>query len=669
MKIRLVIGLLLTFGPLTTSAQTNKVSTHAGRKGIWVLCGDQLPKDFTYRILRQKGTESWIKLADLSFPKSKEEVQAEMQNSQLQANLDNVPLSDSKLTSVWQRLTDAVTIQIPNELKTDYSLRKASGNAWFDVTADSVTNYVYKVQMIGKKDEIIAENTSKEVSYPAKPFETNIKPLILKSINGIMVGEFELIDAGIMQTCKVFRSYYLRSGYEEIQGDVFFSVRDNKKIIQITDKTAVAKVPYTYSILPVDAAGNYGLPSPDLKAFNVADNTIIPSVYNFTTTSLEAEKAIKLSWKLKNTKDITAINIFKSATYAGEYRKVASLPATDTVFIDCFARPIETYYYTIRLSGNYEQSPTSPRIPGILKASNANNFPPQNLSLVQDKNTVTLTWNKTENDTRAYYVYRANGRNGKMEQISKLIITDSSAVSYIDTLSANASSSMYTYAVADQNTSYTISPLSEPVFAYSQGVNTLPIPHNVIARIDNKQVQIIWPNMLAESPYIQGYVVYRRAKSIDGKIVETSKQLSQNLISATVNNYTDNTTTEGMVYYYSVKTVADDQKTMSSPSLEAGITIQPNKVNEIANVRVFPSGKTVAIKWDNPIGDEIKIIKIIRTTDGKEGAEEIASLTAVQQTFSDTKVTTGSTYYYQLQVENKLGKKSKLTEAVGVKIY
>ncbi|RZL61619.1 MAG: hypothetical protein EOO93_12900 [Pedobacter sp.] len=558
---------------------------------------------------------------------------------------------------------------IPLELKDNYPLRSASGNAWFDATADSSINYTYKVQIINRKDEVLTENESKVTAYPAKPFATEIIPLSLKSVNGTMLGEFELVNAGLMKSCKVFRSYYLRSGFEEIQGEPLFVDRDGKKIIQITDRTAVPKVPYTYAVIPVDAAGNFGNPSADLKAFNVVDNTIVPSVINFNTTSLETEKAIKLTWDIKDSKDIISIDIYKSKTYDTGYTKVASLAAKETSFLDTDVKPVETYYYAVTLHGAYEVSPSSPRVPGILKASNKNDFSPQNLSLVQDKNLVHLKWQRVEEDTRAYYVYRGNGANGKMEQISKLIITDSTNISYTDTLSQAAQAGIYYYAVADQNTSYAISQLSDKVIAYHKGINALPIPYNVVVRQANDGIlQVIWPNMRAESGYINGYKLYRRAKSIDGKQEEALKQIGDNVISSTVNSYTDSTAKDGMVYYYSVKTVDDDQTTLSSPSLEAGITIQPIKINGVANVQIFSNDKAITVKWNNPIADDIKAIKVIRSAEGKED-EEIASLPPTISAFSDTKIIKGNTYYYQLQVENKQGKKSKMTDAVGVKIY
>ncbi|MDR6785324.1 fibronectin type 3 domain-containing protein [Pedobacter africanus] len=667
---RFMFAVVLLLNITLVNAQNNTVSTHAGPKGIWVLCGKQLPKDFTYRVLRQKNKEAWVKQVDLRFPESKEELRGELLKIQGLSGLTASPMADAGLELVWDRLTDVLTVNLPNEMLENYPLRQANGTAWYDSTADSAIGYAYKVQVIGSKEEVISESSSKETYFPGKSPETNLSPLSIRSVNGTITGEYSVVNRGLMNSCRIFRSYYLRKGFEEVQGEPIFLTRDSALILQFTDKTTVEKVPYTYAIRSVDAAGNTGGFSAELSAFNVADKSIIPSVMNFKTSSVEKEKAIQLSWNLKDSKDVISIDIFKGADYDGNYVKIASVSPKDTTYLDHYANPVETYYYTIRLNGTYEKSPASPRVSGILKASSGNYFPPKNLRLMQRKNVVNLVWERTEEDTRAYYVYRSVGKTQRMERISPVIITDSAIVSYTDTLAKNMGPGMYAYAVSDQNTSYELSDLSKPVFAHIQGPDPLPVPHDLTVMNEGRGVlRVSWPDMRNESPFVQGYMLYRRAKAINDTVTEPLKPLGLGLLDPVTNTYRDSAVKTDMVYYYSLRTVGNDEETMSSPSLEAGITIQPHVINGAANVRVFRSGAAVAVKWNNPVGDELKSVKIIRSTEGREETEEIASLNATTENFADTKVTVGNTYYYQVQIENKLGKKSRMTDAVGIKVY
>ncbi|MEO6979791.1 MAG: hypothetical protein ABI113_15490 [Mucilaginibacter sp.] len=639
----------------------------AGPKGIWVICGDALPKNFTYRILRQKDNGNWTALADLAFPKSKEEVQATLINVERLAGLGVAPLSETRLNSVWERITSAVAKSNPPEMLNQYALRQATGTAFYDATATINIKYKYRVQVIATDKKALSEVTSSDVAFPGAKFNTTIKPQMVNPTRDGIYAEFEIMEKGPMITCKIFRSYYLRSGYEEISAEPIFLTRNGKTIVTFNDNTAAPKVPYSYFLLPIDPAGNVGDFSPELKAFNVPDKSIQASVTNFKTKSVEADKAIKLSWNLKNKQNITSVDIYKGDVFDGKYIKIASLRATDTVYLDHYVKPVETYYYTIKLNGNFESSPVSPRVPGILKASNKNMFAPQNLRALQQGNLVKLFWQKNEPDTRAYYVYRAIAPNGAFKQITPIIISDSSYISYTDTLPVTVKPTNYVYAVADQNTSYAIGPKSAPVVVYMQN-DALPIPYDVVIRKTNAGYpQIIWPNLQKGQAVIGGYGVYRRAVTADGKSADTLKQLTPNYLPANINQYTDSTTKPGYTYYYSIRTINNGGINKSSASLEAGFTITEDRVNPVANVRVFASGKSIILKWNNPMGESIKSVKVLRASEGQQPAE-IASLNADNENYTDKDVAEGTVYYYCFVIENSKGKTSNITQPLGIKL-
>ncbi|WEK21417.1 MAG: hypothetical protein P0Y49_09730 [Candidatus Pedobacter colombiensis] len=640
-----------------------------GRAGIWIICGDKLPKGSGYKIMRQKGNAGWIDLAELRMPATVEQVRAELLNVQRIAGLDLAPISQVKLDSLWQRINARTNEFSPPEIQGDYALRSAIGTAWYDATADSLTSYNYKVQLLQKNAPPTEGQITGFTTYPGEKFSTDIKPVLINPSKEGIYAEFEVVDQGKMTHCKVFRGYYMRSGYQEINVSPMFISRNNKLFISFTDKTAVEKVPYTYVLMPFDAVGNTGLQSPEIRAFNVPEKSIVPSVTNFKAISAEKEKAIKLSWKLPATQNITSVDIYKSRTFDGKYQKIASLGSSDSLYLDHLVDPITTYYYTIGLNGVYESSPLSPRVPGVLKASNENRFPPQNLQLRQNGQEVILTFSRMEPDTRAYHIYRARGREGIFEQLGLPIITDSSRIAFIDTIPATATSEVYAYAVADQNTSYVISPRTEAVYAYTSGSAKLPIPHDVYVRkTDDQKLQVIWPDMRRESATIQGYLLYRHVEPLDSTAKGTAAVLlSQSVIPATVNCYTDSLIEEGNRYFYSIKTVGETLKNSSSPSLEAGYTLYADIPGGLANVKAFGTGDAVELHWDNPMGQELRAIKIFRAEEGKP-AVEIASLPANKEAFTDKTVKTGNVYYYSFKVQNSKGKTSMPTTPIGIRL-
>ncbi len=656
----LITSLSITLLSGICSAQKPAAVAVAGVKGNWVICGDALPKNFTYRVFRQRENGDWTPVADVKMPAAKEEIKAGLYNAQQSAGLDIIPLDDQRLQSLWERLQADVAKTSPPEIQEDLPLRSATGTAWYDTKAEKGIVYRYKVQMVARGDAG-TEALTNTIKYPAEKFVTDIRPSSVKPILSGITVEFEVADRGVMTHCKVLRSYYLRTGFEEIDAEPLFINTSGKTYITFTDHSAAPKVPYTYAILPLDGAGNPGIPSPETKVFNVAENTITPSVHDFRAYSAESQKAIRLGWKLANTKNIVSIDIYKSDSYNGQYHKIAGVAAADTSYTDNNVSPITQYFYTIKLNGDYETSPASPRIPGILKASEPNPLPPLNVDLKQDGNKVILTWKRTKHSTHAYFIYRADG-DGPMRQIGSPLVTDSINIKYVDVLPEQHSAGVYRYSVADENTSYVISPKSQPMYAYSEGSSTLPIPYKLTVREGrNHKLMILWADLRNTSGNFSGYRLYRRSGNTPAQPV------SGRLLGKNVNVFVDSLPHPAGTYYYSLRTVGADDKSLSSPSLEAGYTFYDEQLLMLSNIKALPSGNAVQLSWNVPIGQDIKEVQVFRAAEGKE-PQLLTSVAADNPSYVDTAVTAGTIYYYTFVAKNSKGATSAMTDAVGVHI-
>lgn len=642
--------------------QKTSLDAIAGPHGIWVICGDKLPKNFNYIIARQKNGGEWIKVATVKMPASKEQIQADLLYNEKAAGLDIQPLGQERLQAVWDRVSANIINNSPPEMQNDLPLRAATGTAWYDAEADSATTYRYRVQVNGAEGN--PENATNIIRFPVKKFITDIKPSLIKPAMGGIYGEFRVLDKGQMTRCKILRSYYLRGGFEEINVTPLFISRGGQLLIGFNDNSAMPKVPYTYVVQPIDAAGNKGFASPELKAFDVAEKSIVPSVHQFRTYSDEKRRAVRLGWKLADTKNITSIDIYKSATFNGTYTKLGSVSATDTSYYDYNVKPITTYYYTVKLNGNYETSTASPRVPGILKASDKNLYPPLNVQLRQDNDKVILSWEKNEPDTRAYFVYRANRRTGELKQLGPPIVTDSARVSFTDVLPVSGAAVTYAYAIADENTSYAISPKSDTLFTSTLSVIALPIPYKLSARkTDHNQVQLFWPDMRSESKTFLGYAVFRSVTA--GGKTSVPQRISQQLIRINMNTFTDTTASAPGVYHYTVKTVSMDGRKLGSASPEAGYTLSEETLAAVSNIKLIPLQGAVEISWNNPLGVDIAAIQISRAIEG-QSPQVIATLDPGIQAYTDKTVSQGNTYYYTFITKSKNGKLSPGTDFIGV---
>ena len=660
-KILAILGCALTMVlPCSTAcAQKLNASAVAGVSGNWVICSDMLPRQLAYQVSRQKDDGAWVTVALVKMPASAQEIKATLYDLQKKAGI-TIKIEDDHLQSVWKRITDPVAKTVPPELVDDLPFRAATGTAWYDGSAEKGVSYHYKVQVMNdsRANQQIITNA---VKFPAGKFTTDIRPMSVKPlVNGIMV-KFEVLDKGQMTHCKILRSYYLRTGYEDINADPIFIGEGGKTFIQFTDETAAPKVPYTYVVVPLDRAGNEGYPSMQTKVFNVAEKSIAPSVYQFRSYADVEKKAIRLGWQLDNPKEVISIDVYKSDTYDGTYRKIAGVSPTDTSYTDFNVNPVTNYFYTIKLNGRYETSPASPRIPAILKASERNPLPPLDAQLTQNGNQVTISWKRTKLHTHAYFIYRADG-DGVPKQIGAPLVTDSVNLSFTDKLPETPGAAVYSYRIADENTSYVISPLSPPLYAYSNGTAGLPIPSRVMARgINEHTIRIVWQDMSKHASGFGGYNIYRRTGN------GLPLLLNARIIPSQVNLYTDTTCNNPGTYYYSIKSVGADGKQTSSPSLEAGFTMVENTPAMVTNIKALPTSGMVLLNWNNAVGQPVKSTQIFRAVEGK-APELIATLSPDVNTYADKQVTAGTIYYYTFVTNGEGSLKSPQTDPVGAHV-
>jgi hypothetical protein len=301
----------------------------------------------------------------------------------------------------------------------------------------------------------------------------------------------------------------------------------------------------------------------------------------------------------------------------------------------------------------------------MLKANAENYLPVNNFEIVQNGNVVTLSWNRTEKDTRAYQIYRAENADGELLRRGKEIESDSSYIRCTDTLPVTAEDIVFAYAVKDINTSYNEGPFSNRLLAFTSGTLNLPIPVQLIVKLYGKNsAWLAWKNMATNENNVTGYEIMRRKIEI-----ESGKEISEKwmrVLPKVINNYVDSTTEEGYSYFYAVKSIGLNN-TRSSASLEQGIAFNKIKIPGVSNVEIYTADGKVEIQWTNPLGAKIKSIQIERAAKG-EKPTLLISLPANTDHFSDTKVSKNKEYYYSLYLIMENGNESDVEGPVGVRV-
>ncbi len=187
-------------------------------------------------------------------------------------------------------------------------------------------------------------------------------------------------------------------------------------------------------------------------------------------------------------------------------------------------------------------------------------------------------------------------------------------------------------------------------------------PLSLVATASSAQVTLSWaaPTSTGGSP-ITGYDILRSTTPMGGSPVPVASE-----VSGTTYSYTDSAVSSGTTYYYEIEAV--NAVGDSPPSGEASATPTPPLTvgGAPGGLTATASSSEVTLSWTAPTSTgsaSITGYDILRgTTSQDESSTPIA--TAVSgTTYTDTAVTDGTTYYYEVEAVNSVGASPPSNEA------
>ena len=658
-KISLIFIAIIT--ATVISAQVLK--DRAYKTGIYVFCGTELPKRFSYLIEKKmSGDTGWKTIAELQAPKSEAACRgAVLSLPAAIASFTNV--RDPEIKKLWQQIKSAQSLDSLYAFGIDPRFQSVAGCALLDEGITAKGTYQYRISKLEKNGTKVLVN-QESIVFPSSIYNGRLTPVKFKPGEANIRITYTLSDSLNTAGVKLYRSQYEENKFIQVPSNVFFTKENNRQAVIVVDAETAQGITYTYVAIPVDALGNEGAPADTLNIYNLVKPSDVGLIVKFDVTPKEKQHGNQLEWKLNTDKGITSTDIYRSQAYDGMYKKIASLPPKETkYFDDKNLTPSKAYFYYILINNAYGSNLPSARIPAILKGNKQNLFPPQNLTVTKNGKIVKLGFLKLEPDTRGYYIYRANGYTGPLKQLPRMLLSTDSSLTYIDTLPDNNMPQVYSYAVADINNSYNISPVSERVSIQTSGGN-LPIPPTIAALFKSNSVFVTWKDVSDINPAVTGYNLYRAISNNDGKEIETPKIIA---VTNGANSFTDKNISDGKRYHYYVQTVGIDTSDVSSLSRNASILIPEQIPMQPGEVTAFAAQNKVIIKWDLPADSSLKQIRIYRAV-ANQRASLIKEIPATEKQFEDAGVELNKTYYYFITTVNSKNKESKPTDAVSAKV-
>jgi fibronectin type 3 domain-containing protein len=270
------------------------------------------------------------------------------------------------------------------------------------------------------------------------------------------------------------------------------------------------------------------------------------------------------------------------------------------------------------------------------------------LSATAGTSSVALSWNAPANGGAAiggYRIYRSTSSGAEA-----LLVGVGATTSYTDSSVVNATT--YFYQVTAVN-NVGESARSGEASATPVAAATVPGTPALSATAGTASVALSWTAPASGGSAITGYRIYR-STSTGTEVLFTSV--------GTATSYTDTAVANGTTYFYQVTALnsvgegARSNEASARPTAPASAPSAPTLTSSAGNA-------TVTLTWNAPAdgGSAITGYRVYRST--STGTETLfASVGPSTTSFTDSTVTNGGTYFYQVSALNNVGEGARSNE-------
>jgi fibronectin type 3 domain-containing protein len=657
MKKLIILLLAALSGAVLLQGQERYPFAVAGPDGIYVNCGDEIPRDFAYQIFRRaSGSRNWEEQALISAETQFDRFFRKVWEACAHNPIYDFPKESEKLL-VWKILhghEKASEIPLYGTLP---MYQEALGVTWYDEGAEKGRQYEYRVVTL-KNGLPPVEKTTRAVRFPpAEKKDYKIWTTGQDAREEYVRLDYTITDRQDMYTSKLLRSYYLQSDFTPVSAHIGYDVdtHGQRKAFAV-DTTALYRGIILYCLQPYDIYGNPGQPSDTVRITNLINKS--ESVLDGLSAD-PAENGIRISWQLVKPEFLRSIDLYKGIGYRDtiDYKYLLSMSPKDTVYLDTDVEPAQIYSYKLVINNAYGQSPQSMRVVGWYYGNRPAETPLE-LEAEVAMDVVTLRWRRPSEDTQAYYVLRGEGDASNLQQIGDAFVSDSLIVSFTDSVK-NVPGRTLAYAVRAENTSRNFSPPTDPVFVNPLRDIPLSVPINVATRYADGRVWVTWDQVDETDANVIDYRVERRILAPEAeaefKPVPTSKIL--------LNYYEDADVKEGITYEYRVVSLGSHSQ-VSEPSIPSGCLVPAVLPISISSLQVHQTQDGYRLAWEKTGQEDIANYKVYRVQAG-QSPKLLATLKTDETTWFDPMKPDGVVYLYAVTCLGTNGIESEIVRWMG----
>ncbi len=410
-----------------------------------------------------------------------------------------------------------------------------------------------------------------------------------------------------------------------------------------TDTGVAGGTTYYYTVTAINALGESSQ-STEVSAMPAA-----PPSAPQNPSAVGGNLVVALSWQApasSGSSPVTGYNIYRGTT-AGSQTFLTSV-GNVLAYNDTAVAVSTTYYYKLTAVNNVGEGAASGVFSGTTALPNPPSAP-QNLAATAGNAQVALSWQAPASNGGGaitnYKVYRGVTSNNLT-----LLTTLGNVLAYTDSTAVN--NTTYYYQVTAVNSGGE-GPASNQVSATPTPPPVPSAPQNLAATAGNAQVALSWQAPASNGgSSITNYKVYRGV---------TSNNLTLLTTLGVVLAYTDTSVTNGTTYYYQVTAVNSGGEGPVSNQVSAQ-PVTPVPPSAPQSVTATAGYLQNSLAWAAPASSGTSPVtnyKIYRGT----ASNNIPLLTTVGNvtSYTDTGLTGGTTYYYQISAVSNAGEGTKST--------
>ena len=321
-------------------------------------------------------------------------------------------------------------------------------------------------------------------------------------------------------------------------------------------------------------------------------------------------------------------SVYRGTTAGGESSTAVVTGLTSPSYVNTGLTNGSTYYYTVK---SYVGSTLT------VASNEASAIPlgaPSSLAETPASNAVALTWSANSSGATGYNIYRGVSAGGE----SGTALGTSTTASYTDSTAVNGT--LYYYVVKATNSTFVGSASNEV------GSDPMATPSSVTASPLAASVQLSW-SLGSGATSVNVY----RGTSTNGESTTA-------VATAVSSPYTNTGLTNGTKYYYKLRAV---NSTGTSSVYSSEVNAKPVAIPATpTGLSASQNGNYINLSWSGVSG--AATYNVYRaTTSGGEGSSPTYSGIATNS-YNDSSLTGGITYYYEVTAVNGSGESGKSTE-------